>query len=576
MLASDLHKAICTSYEFTCPVCGAGNDFYRLKRDVCQIVDKEGDGHPLSYKWTVPGSFGLIDPKRFFFSTCRKCHFTGEIDDTKFRTSPRDPQTFLKDFSLPMLRLFVERWRQNEGVVVDLSRKITASAPLMGIVAQMHLGIYAHCLKLKMEPGPLGRYYLRLAWVYRDLPLFYSRENIENLSRNLGPFRQAWADEIPPHKDYPVVPALALNEVEALHQSRVYFQTNFEQLRHATLEDEVRLRFLLAEIAYRVFELTGSDANFKTASSFYSGTMQKCLDIIGDKGIVGGAVSRARQLLELSGDRGRELRALRSKGTLPQTKTPTKPQTKTKISKAKANSKSGSTNPSRSATPQAGKATVKAKATEQDNGVSKVKQRVVAQPSQVEVLALKERLLQLENENRRWRELMGKDPLTGLPNKVSLFHIVIPKVLKQLNSVGSFGFIGIGLENISAVNHQHGWDAGDMLMRQAVGNMRHLVNTGEELYRLDGANFSVVGRMRRGEAALRAEKMQNHLEQVKIKTDELELQLAVSMVVLVVEKQIGTSIEESVDSIHHCLVESMYEAKKTGDGEVSILQQTEF
>ena len=41
--------------------------------------------------------------------------------------------------------------------------------------------------------------------------------------------------------------------------------------------------------------------------------MQQCLSIVSDKSIVGGAVNRAKEMLEKAGERGRELRILHKK-----------------------------------------------------------------------------------------------------------------------------------------------------------------------------------------------------------------------------------------------------------------------
>ena len=101
-----------------------------------------------------------------------------------------------------------------------------------------------------------------------------------------------------------------MSEIEALKTSRTFFERNYETLKEASQEDELRLRLLLAEIGFRLYELTNNDQDYKKAASFFSGTMQKCLSIISDKTIVGGLVNRAREMLEASGERGRELRAL--------------------------------------------------------------------------------------------------------------------------------------------------------------------------------------------------------------------------------------------------------------------------
>ena len=49
-----------------------------------------------------------------------------------------------------------------------------------------------------------------------------------------------------------------------------------------------------------------------------------------------------------------------------------------------------------------------------------------------ELDTLKVRHKTVEEDNRKWRQLAGRDALTGLGNKVMLFNIVLPKMLKEM------------------------------------------------------------------------------------------------------------------------------------------------
>jgi len=123
--------------------------------------------------------------------------------------------------------------------------------------------------------------------------------------------RGRWQRELPQHSDYPMPPDLAFDEFEALRLSRPFFERNLETLREASLEGELRLRLLLAEIGFRLYEISDDADDYKKGAAFYSGIMQQCLKIITDKKIMGGIVNRARGLLEDSSERGQQLRALR-------------------------------------------------------------------------------------------------------------------------------------------------------------------------------------------------------------------------------------------------------------------------
>lgn len=564
MLTDDERRTICNPYEIICPVCATTNVFHRLKRDICSPLDKEGDGHPQAWKWAKPGFEG-IDPKQFFLGVCQRCHFTGELDDAQFRTSARDPDAYLEAFDRKALRQFRFASESGSGIAAELHRKIGPSALLMAGVATFHLGVYCQCLRSKISPGPIARYYLRLAWLYRDQELFYPRENIDEIGRVIGRIRPTWAAELPSREDYPEVPDLALNEAEALRLSRSFFLQNFEQLRQASVDDELRLRHLLGEVAYRLYELTLSEANFKTANSYFSGTMQKCLEVINDKRIVGAAVSRARQLLELCGDRGRQLRKLHDQGG----GKATKKSASAKKAKAGAKAKEKKILLKKSAP---AKKTIPAKKAVPGKAASRPAQA----DSQQQIDQLKARIAELEQENRRWRQLAGKDELTGLPNHLSLFTMALPQALKQMGPDGSLGLIAIGLEAVSRANHEHGWKVGDTMLRQAARSLRHVVRPGEQMFRLNGANFALLGKMDRSEAGRRAEDLQQRLGRAQVEAQGVKLSLASSLAVLVCDQVISSGPSEAAQAIHTALATAVYEAKSSNEGEIIVFQQTRF
>lgn len=113
---------ICRKYEIACPVCSAANSYFRLKPDICRPKETEGDGHPLSWRWSKPG-FDSVDPKQFFFGTCQNCRFTGELDDADFRTSPKDPEAYKARFDEEELRQLMSRSSTGKGIAQSLGKK---------------------------------------------------------------------------------------------------------------------------------------------------------------------------------------------------------------------------------------------------------------------------------------------------------------------------------------------------------------------------------------------------------------------------------------------------------------------
>ena len=572
---------ICRGYEITCPVCSTTNNFFRLKRDMCRPTKTEGDGHPLSYRWGKQG-FDSVDPKLFFFGTCQKCRLTDELDDADYRTAPSDPDRYKEQFLTDELQQLQARSSTGKGIAQSLGKKIKDSDPFGSIVAQFHLGIYCQCLRSRPSPGSIARYYLRIAWLFREQEKFYPDADLGDFTEGLDRLKSRWDRELPANKEYPVRPELALSETEALRFSRTFFERNYETLKEAKLEDELRLRYLLAEIGFRLYELTSDGEDYKKAASFFSGTMQQCLSIISDKSIVGGAVNRAREMLEKSGERGRELRELnKSRGgegkeeEAPAVEKGVKGNKKKakKGEKAKAGKGETGTNGAAEKRKEA-----REKAPETEAKLQPDLDQITRQTEllQEEVETLRQQLKDSEEDNKKWRQLAGRDTLTGLDNKNMLLRLIMPRTLKDLSKEGPLSCIAIGFDQMAQINQQHGWITGDRMLQQAVKGLRTFVSEGEQLYRLDGANFALVGPMSNNTARQRATEMRRRLAGASVQVEETQLPLVSSVGVVTVEKVVGSSLVETSNAIYQALLLMLYRAKDKGGNTVEVHSLTKF
>lgn len=564
---------ICRRYEIPCPVCGTANTHYRLKPDIVRPTKTEGDGHPLGYRWSKPG-FDTVDPKRFFWGVCSKCRFTGELEDADFRQAAKLGEEYTKEFRPDGLRLLIDGGDAGKGLAQSLGKRLRDEQPLLAAVARFHLGIFSQTLRLRVVPGNLARFYLRIAWLYRDQPAFYPEETIAGIVEDLEPLTKRWERDLPEHPDYPARPTLALDEVTALRLSRACFERNYETLREARREEELRLRQLLAEIGYRIYELTSQEDDFRKASSFYSGIMQQCLSIISDKSIVGGVVNRAREMLESVGDRGRELRELhKARGGAEGGEA----ESTTAAGKAKKTAPAkGGSNGSSEAAPKAAPAAppVPAAGTADQRELDQARRQTTVMQEELETL--RTRVKELEEDSKKWRQLAGRDTVTGLPNKTMLFRLVIPKVLRELDRVGPVSCIAVSFEHVGQVNQQHGWLMGDRMLKESAAGLRKYVQEGEELYRLDGVHFVIVGPMSQNAAKTRAAEMRRRLAQANVQVEKTQLPMVASLGVVTVEKVGGTAPSEVASALYAALLTTLYKAKEKGGNSVEVYATTRF
>ncbi len=576
MLSDQELEQICRVYKIICPVCQSEADFHRLKRDMARAVKTAGDGYPLVYKWQKPG-FDSVDPKQFFMAACSKCGFAGELDDEKYRQAGKAPDAYRMDFEENWLNQFKDGAAAGRGAAQSLLKRVADSDALLSVIAQVHLGILSQCSRKRVSPGPVARYYLRIAWLFRDQERFYPDSDLEAIGAGLRKCRSRWKEEIPEQSDYPAQPAVVLDEIGALRMARVFFERNYETLKTAGVEDELRLRYLLAEIGFRLYELSDNAEDHKKAASFFSGTMQQCLSILSDKSIAGGLVNRSREMLEIVGERGRELRALhkeRGGDAADGAKTTAAAKPKKKAAAGDGNGKSAPAAKGKSSppTPAAGKA-----ASEEEQAGSEKDQRT----RQITVLTeeveqLKGRVEELVVDNKKWRQLIGRDTLTGLPNKITLFRILLPKVMREFSSSGPFSCIAIGLDQLGRVNNDFGWLMGDKMLCASARGLRKFVQEGDDLYRMDGANFVIAGCMDINTARQRAAEMRRALGGSMVRVDETTMPLASSLGVVSVEQKTDSSDSESANAVYAALLQTLYQAKQKGGNTAEVHNVTRF
>jgi diguanylate cyclase (GGDEF)-like protein len=193
-----------------------------------------------------------------------------------------------------------------------------------------------------------------------------------------------------------------------------------------------------------------------------------------------------------------------------------------------------------------------------------------------EVGTLRERVKFLEEDNEKWRQLVGKDPLTGLPNRIFLFRIALPKSLRALPQTGPLSCIGLGLDQVARINTEQGWQVGDRMIQEAVKAVRKLLGQGEELYRLEGVNFAIFGRMNNTQARQRGVDIRRQLASASVQVEKTAMPLTASLGVVTVERQVGKSPAEAAGAIFQALIEALYRAREKGGNTVEVHANTQF
>ncbi len=186
-----------------CPVCKTINEFENIKVGAYIEEDHDTDFCPVGRQWRNP-KYEVYNPLLFFMATCENCLYTRE-----FNQAFKD---WKNDNAFRSYRLKPIQSRHLEALAVDGSvLKMLGQArdaqlnPFATAVTKFLLGIYDELLLEHPRKLDLGRFYLRIAWLYRE---------------NFGQAPVAAADD-PSHFAYDIEKAYA-----KLKQARDYLTLN--------------------------------------------------------------------------------------------------------------------------------------------------------------------------------------------------------------------------------------------------------------------------------------------------------------------------------------------------------------
>ena len=588
MLNDEQIDQICRKYTLLCPICETENTHNRLKRDMVRPVVTEGDGHPIENKWGTSG-FDQVNPLEFFWGFCGKCFYAGELESAEFRQAERNLASYRSQLRSNAIENLKSNATNPGAVTHSLSLRLGDQDPVVPLIAKFYLGIFSHLQLQKFVSGNIARYYLRIGWVFRDIKKYYPKSSLKHVSGSFRKIIKRFESEIPQDNDYPIQPALVLSEGEALRYAQSFFERNFEMLREASLEDELRLTNLLAEISFRIYELSYAPEDFKVSSSFYSAVIQKCLGIISDKSVAGGSVNRARQLLDVAGERGRELRQLNkdieagSKGrSKPAVERPTPPLEEKEKDVPQTKSQSDKNTGTSTVTSNAGNET-KEIALENDLVQKTVAPELTLDDAKKKLAVFEEKMIELnghvkelEDSLKRWRHVAGRDRLTSLPNKNSLLRLTIPKALKSPVSDRVFTCYGILFQQIAPMNVRFGWAAGDQALLSAGNYLNKLLIEDEELFRLDGAIFAIWSSASLNVARPRSAEFRRRFSSGSVKIGKGEMSLQSSIGVVTIEKVVSDSVDAAAEKVFEAVMSSIFRARDEGGNTVNIHSSQNF
>jgi len=154
-------------FKVECPVCKTINEFEQIKVGAYTEGGRDTDFCPLAIEWRYP-KYQAYNPLVFFTATCSNCYYTRELSN-KYREWKSD--NAFRTFQIKNIKArHLEQLSVADSVVRQLGEAIDIHRlPNESAILKMHLAIFDAQLTDHPSNLDLGRFYLRIGWVFRNL-----------------------------------------------------------------------------------------------------------------------------------------------------------------------------------------------------------------------------------------------------------------------------------------------------------------------------------------------------------------------------------------------------------------------
>lgn len=183
--------------KIECPVCKTLNEFESIKVGAYVEGGRDTDFCPLDITWRY-SRYQAYNPLVFFAGTCRNCYYTRELtqsykewkNDNQYRTYRLK---VVKEKHLDQIAN-ADSWVKQVGTAIDTNRYPNESG-----ILRILLAVYDEMLAEHYSKLDVGRFYLRVAWLFRDLErgenpnLSFVKGLLTELDKNYHTFKESVA-----------------------------------------------------------------------------------------------------------------------------------------------------------------------------------------------------------------------------------------------------------------------------------------------------------------------------------------------------------------------------------------------
>ncbi len=241
-------KVIVNSFQqltISCPLCEIEDTHHRIKPTLYRETSRDIDLRPKSVDWN-PKASPKVDPKVYFFWKCNHCHF---CSDQKSYITP-----FAEGImSAVRFRKLLKPALEQDAAYMELKELLAPqdedkTPQFVKAMRRCFLAIYQHEAVEEIaikESLKIGSYYLRLAWMIRDIKTSKTKANLYKLPTRelLRQTKRIW-------------PSLPITELSIVQRAIEYYTRSLKQ-SHAikTTLSEIQINLVIARMYLQIGEL---------------------------------------------------------------------------------------------------------------------------------------------------------------------------------------------------------------------------------------------------------------------------------------------------------------------------------
>lgn len=175
-----------------CPVCGTVNEYETIRVGAYTEGERETDFSPSFIKWRNP-RYQKYHPLLFFAATCTQCHYTREFN-AKFKEWSKD--NHFRAYRLKVIKDKHTRDLEAPGSLIKMVGEVLDNEryPHETAILKLLLAAYDELLYEHPSDLDLGRFYLRIAWMFRHLQTGQSPSSPDGKSQGHNDYEKAVTD----------------------------------------------------------------------------------------------------------------------------------------------------------------------------------------------------------------------------------------------------------------------------------------------------------------------------------------------------------------------------------------------